>query len=429
MGELQLSRKAFVSALEKGLGRAHLHLCQHGLTYADDLFAACLSNQSLDPQCEESKAAWLVALIDVTEHSEVFFERIIQNAGTVTSYYDALQYLQILSILTQRGYSQAKDAMYRTYDRILNTLGDAPGVEDLIEVDGLNAVAHIADIIGSLLAKDPSRWEDDTHLRTAYDALGQDAVDSSLQALSRSNRNIRKYLAAVEQNRRLRETVGQTNTLQKIDFENVLEAIFEGHYRFAYPYVAFGRQATPAQLETVYAHLDLKMSQAQILRCLWVFRHARIPLIDERLFALMENEDEEIKRAAIRCASQICDGQIKAYLLRKFQSAHLDALDYLPLWLMNYTPDILPQVESLIGLCHDKDDLHFIYERVIEQFKKQFRPELLTLLYRGYAETPCSDCRLTILQLLSENDVLTEDLIAECHFDALAEIRDLVRGT
>jgi hypothetical protein len=72
----RLNRRQFADALQKGLGRAYLHVSQYGLEGVSDLvLKACLHDQAYDPQSESSKAKWL---FNMFKNSPQFHE--ISNA-------------------------------------------------------------------------------------------------------------------------------------------------------------------------------------------------------------------------------------------------------------------------------------------------------------------------------------------------------------
>ncbi len=57
----RLSREEFEAALQRGHGRAFLHVRAYGLqNVADLLLDACLHDKAYDPQCEDSRAKWLL---------------------------------------------------------------------------------------------------------------------------------------------------------------------------------------------------------------------------------------------------------------------------------------------------------------------------------------------------------------------------------
>src|SRR5262245_11468540 len=57
--QLPLTRLLFASALQKGQGRALLHLRSTGLGDLEDLIIdVCLHDRAYDPQCEGNRTSW-----------------------------------------------------------------------------------------------------------------------------------------------------------------------------------------------------------------------------------------------------------------------------------------------------------------------------------------------------------------------------------
>ena len=77
----------------------------------------------------------------------------------------------------------------------------------------------------------------------------------------------------------------------------------------------------------------------------------------------------------------------------------------------------------------DQEVLHSLGMDLIDFCKRHPHEEAEILMMRDlYEKGPCSFCRQTAVEGLLERDALTEQLRAECAWDANSDIRDLVRA-
>lgn len=274
-----------MSALAKGLGRAYLHIQQQPFGDLAELRHACLYHQAYDPQCEADRSEWLIQLIEATGNADDLYAEIFKLTQDL-SFDDQVQRFAILGRLAQNAYPGAKAALYRHF----NELGDDAqwlGTFEILAVDGLKGLAYIAESLGKRLLADTTQWEDDTLLREAYTRYFQAEVDAYLSKLALSNPFIRAYVQAVQDNTERRRQPSSTQGLILTD-ESLLTAILEATYPQAFPYGQAGQKASESQRDKLYTHLSLDLKPPQILRFLWVFRWAPLPVIDHRILSIDE---------------------------------------------------------------------------------------------------------------------------------------------
>src|SRR5207247_899005 len=89
--KLPLDREQFVSALQKGQGRALLHIRKVGLADLDQsILDACLHDRAYDPQCEGDRTDWLMEIVDATGAAERIAQTLIPKLdGSTDRYWDA----------------------------------------------------------------------------------------------------------------------------------------------------------------------------------------------------------------------------------------------------------------------------------------------------------------------------------------------------
>ena len=77
-----LTLEKFQDALRKGLGRALMHVKTYGTeNVRDEILQACLHNFIYDPQCEKSRANWLIEIINLAPDKEYYYYRQLAGRG------------------------------------------------------------------------------------------------------------------------------------------------------------------------------------------------------------------------------------------------------------------------------------------------------------------------------------------------------------
>jgi hypothetical protein len=155
----QLSKEEFASALKKGLGRAWLYVARYKLDNVFDLVLdACLRNQNYDPQCESSRGAWLFEMFGDSPYYSKFREAILNELKTATDTWDLQQLCELVKEMAVRGdiiaHKVLKDFVF---DRAsYSAPDDWLGVDEWIELKGIDGLLELARIYGQRLISDPN---------------------------------------------------------------------------------------------------------------------------------------------------------------------------------------------------------------------------------------------------------------------------------
>ena len=128
---------AFVRCLEKGLGRAHLILQRDDpAPFRPALLSACVENVGYLHFDSADRAAYLFELIDLAGKPEFFLSGLIQaldNPVPGQSNWDRERVFMLLRRFAERGCSEAREAMYRTFSRLPY---EAQTAVEIVRLDG-----------------------------------------------------------------------------------------------------------------------------------------------------------------------------------------------------------------------------------------------------------------------------------------------------
>jgi hypothetical protein len=164
-----LSGDEFRDALAKGLGRALLYVKTYGLDRVKDLVLyACLHAVSYDAQIEGSRAKWLFAMfVDSPDYLE-FRAAILAAIVVEEETWILLQLCGLAKEMALMGDSIAEQALvdfvYRRANLRAQQHGDDSiiedwiGVDELIEVRGIDALLELSRIYGRRVLANPDDW-------------------------------------------------------------------------------------------------------------------------------------------------------------------------------------------------------------------------------------------------------------------------------
>lgn len=439
-----LTKEEFAAAVRAGRGRAYLHVRQFGLSgVADMVLAACLQDQSYDPQCEGSRAAWLFSMFDGAKESPTFSCAIVDALEHATNTWDSQQLCELAALMGKGGDARARDALrtraLRQAEAASNDLW--VGAESLMSIDGIDAVPDLARRYGRVLGDDPKRWP------PCIDDVTKDSVliiqsETILQELAESDADIRSYLTywqheKIERANRasgLKRTpeemkeVVRERSRRELPLEKILLDAAAEKGDMPGRYMRFGKCATAEELATVLRRLDEETVEGVCKRLLWVFRRAPLPTVPPKIWDLSASPTDEIRWAALEALAQVRDprvGELGRSRLLSHQFADADSA-IIDLFVRNYLPgDEQLIMEALQTLTPTADNAHGLCWSLLDIADHNNTASLLALLNWAYETTPCTNCRLRALKHIRDLGGLGSDIIQECLFDADEDIRQL----
>ncbi len=193
-----LTVEKFRDALQKGLGRAVMHVREHGTEKVrNDILHACLHNIAYDHQCEESRANWLLEIINLTNDEEYYHQCILEAIPNSTDLWDTQQLVELATELARRGLEEARRAIYDKF--ALQEFDEFwIGGSQIVELDGIEGLLHVAEVIGTRLLEEPDFRHDYDYLVTeAIERFDKQTVIAALEKRASENANVRAYLDAV----------------------------------------------------------------------------------------------------------------------------------------------------------------------------------------------------------------------------------------
>ncbi len=423
-----LTRAEARAALRKGQGRVVLHLGEHGAAgLRDEILEACLHSLTYDPQCEGSRADWLLSLIDLTGDEDFYCERILEALPSSAEFWDVDQLLDLALAFARRGCTRARDALYRKFAR-QQFPEDWLGGQQIVALDGVAGMLHVAEVFGARRLDDPDFWVDDSLLAEACEQCGAEAVMAALHDRAQSSAGVRAYRDGIAALRATRQTATPSRRPTRTTDE-ILADIDSAAGEYPGHYIHFGRHASVEDLERVFERLLGESRRDQLLRCLWVFRRRVPPRLDGRLFALAESSDEQLQRAALAALAQSQDGGVRELGIRLLRDQpNAIARGAIALFQRNYVPGDQEVIESALFVPGNGEASHSIGFDILDFAGRQPDPELARCLEWVYEHTPCSNCRGKALEALRARERAPAGLLREAAWDCAEDTRSEARA-
>ncbi len=424
----------FYDILQKGLGRAFKYIKQDEGDrdrIRADLLNACLHNLAYDPQCEPGRSEYLFELISLTGDLDFYRAKIFQALTTTEEFWDIHQLYDLVFIWAKQGDREARKIIYQTFKKQENNESWLGG-EQIIKLDGIEGLLEVAEIVGKKLLQDRELGEDDWLIKEARESYGVNKINSALERAALSNDEVKAYLDAVKayeaENAVINKTEKQRqiNKYKNLKLDYILQKIAEPRCHF-YLLNKFGINASDRDLEIVLNRLLQETKKEQLRRYLWIFKNRQFPRLDSRLFDLAASVDEDIQYCAIAALSNNRSELLRSLAIYLINETKAIANRLLSLFIKNYQSGDFQLIESALIRSQDLEFRHAAGMDLINVINAQKNPELLNCAFWIYENTPCADCRESILKILIDSKQITSEILEECLHDSSFDIRALAK--
>jgi hypothetical protein len=436
-----LDRDEFASALRKGQGRALLHVLHFGLDEVADLvLEACIHNQVYDQDFDCGRSDWLFSMFQDTVHFLDFRARILNSIKNETDLNNLFQLLRLAGCLAGLGDVEA----YHTFEEVVYRLAADPKYDWLmvtrwLDVMGAEAMLQFSRIYGQRLLDNPKDIIDVGEFLYLYE--GHPAFEELLKKYSKKENSIRIFQEYLEKQARSRirkpenKETRKKRIHNKFRKKNSLQSILEEarNRKWDYPahYYSFGKHATIEELEYIYTSLLCETDDAVRTRLLWVFRGAKLPHLDKKLFDWANGVNNDLRAASINALAQISDEQVHDLARMKTENQNLLGADndVFNLFLNNYDKnDALLINRSLVDIRPDAQDAYSLGFSLNELANRYEDPNLAPTIVWTYENTPSTFNRYQTVKWLAHYHQLSDAYRFECKYDPEVFTREFVQS-
>jgi hypothetical protein len=437
----------FERVLGLGLGRAILFLRQNDARpYRDAILHACTHWTGYDQQVEGTRTPYLMTVLDETGEVENYVEPILAALKATTDDRDRQQLIRLTSEFAQDGYGSARDALYDLFERDTGTPFSC--AHELIRIDGLQGLLHVADRMGRVLLNDPGGLGDDDWIMTsafhdAEEQCGKADVRRALESAAEGSASVRAYARAVnailaemaaqratESKSRTERPSGRSRSggLRDTSYERIRQQIGESSMPWSVPRLhLWGQNASAEDLTRAAADLLAEQDVGRLRAYLEIFRQRPFPLEVNRLLQLMRHQNDRIMVGASRALSLVTHPRIRALALEISGTPSLDGWRKswgVRLLRSNFETDDTELLNRLLEASSDDYGLHSIGFAIVDVLKENLTPEVAPVLRLLYERGPCTNCRKKAVELLRQLDMLPAWLLGECRYDCGEYLRN-----
>jgi hypothetical protein len=420
VGEVQLQE-----ILRMGMGRAILYAQSHDLSgHRDVILDACLHCYAYDIQCEGTRASYMYDLVGCLPDKNFYYDRVLEALKESGDDWDAAQRFHFAACLAFDGNDDAKRAMYAHYNPGPRN-GELIGV-DFLELDGIEGFLFVAEKIGALLSEKPDEVDFGYLLSRNQDLFGDEPTWGALREAGAKNFLIESYLRVSEEWSR-RPTGAQSAEITSLSYEELLNKLPSIRPTLLW---RWGQNASDKELELAAEGLIAAKGSKQQLAHLRIFRLRPFPLDVNALLPLVDVEQDRVGFAAIDALTNVVDPDIRALAFRLMDVRARCRGYAIKLLTANYEPGDQEIVLHWFQDEEDRETLHSMGMGLIDFCQRHPDERAEILLMRSlYDKGPCSFCRASAVRRLMELGALSDELRAECAWDANSDIRDMVNPT
>lgn len=436
-----MDREQFAAAIQKGLGRALMHVRANGAGGLEDLIVgACVHDPTYDSQCEPERWPWLIEIVDVAGLAAQIEGPVIAELAkpaTAIDYWHRQHQCSILAELASRGSLSARDAVYGALGRSPDS-ADIIGVGQIIDLDGRAGLLHVAAYLGRLLRDAPDSNIDDEPVY-CYDSkhADGDALGIIAEAAAQDS-DIKMYfdhLQSMEASRRARDAAstqaryrGRIEEIRSYSAEQIIAFCEnrESHLRQSSP--SIGVHANSDVLTAVAEAMFRESDAARLRRYLRIFTRKGLPVYDRRIIPFLDHDDERVRWFAAQALAHHAHEEVRELAVMRLQRDGAQGAN-VNLFQSNYRSGDHRLIEDALRPLDDADKTHNLIGSLLDVFKANSTTEGRVPLLFAYEHSPCAICRMDAVQLLVGQGLVPAWLREECRFDANEEMRELVSGS
>lgn len=427
----QLQRQ-FHHAARLGLGRAYLLARAHPtVDFSAEIIDVALRNYSYDRQSEGNRADYAFGLYQLAARPQQTRIRRAALRALASARFDdtwsVVQLLRLARLLAAHGHAPAtaREAIYRRFELEQQSgYADWAGTEEIMALDGALGLKYIARAYGRQLAADAEQWYDDSLLREFQQLYPEQDGRAILQELAPRSAHVRRYLAAVEANRRLR---AEAAAERQSAYDNLSLAELLRYKPWYIRRRLMRRQLTADEAQELATRLSAARSHLERQKLLACFSAVPFPL-DYRLLLPYASRQTGRHRPAAKLAldalALLSGPEIRQLALANLPTTRLPAY-YTDLLIRNYQPGDAALLLALVEQRHAEETIEALAASYCRIYEANATPECAAPLLALYEKMNCGIHRRTVVRLLRDNQVLPAWLNAELPHDSYADVHQL----
>jgi hypothetical protein len=424
MNDTAYIKRQFFNSLKRGTGEAYLLVKDNPkIDFSNYIIKGALNIYAYDGQSEGNRAKYIFDIISISKQKDKTRQAILHGLANEQQHTWNLTHLFALAkLFAKEDDIEVKQAMY---DRFLNPsieYSDWVGAYEILELDGLNGLLYVAEKFGKYIEQNPDDVQDDWIIKHFQEENKNLKVFEELKKKAKTNQFIRIYLDNIKRTKASQET----HKTKPTKYKDILDEVLNSKPHFSY---FRKRNLTNDEVNLIAMRLIDETDKSNIERLLDIFDFYKFPF-DSKLildFAKQKRTSKNrIVEFAIYALKHLKGKDIRNFALDKIQAAK-NPIDYLEILVSNYQSGDFKLLSEIANKTNNEDkieQLAGIYSEIYKTNKTKECKEPLEILYN---KMNCAIHRKGIVEILIENNVLSDKIRQEIRFDCDLETRKLAK--
>jgi predicted nucleic acid-binding protein len=420
MTDIEILKRQVLHALKRGTGEAYLIVKEHPkIDFSNQIIQGALHIFAYDGQSEGDRAAYIFEIISISKQKDKIRKAVLQGlAKEQDDTWNLTHLFALAKLYAQQNDVEAKQAIY---DRFLNNPiegSDWVGAYEILELDGLKGLFYVADKFGKYIEQHPDDWQDDgiiQHFQAEHQNI---QVAEELQKKARTNKFIRLYLDNIQRT----ETNLKVQRTKPQKYKDIIDEVLNSK-----PCISFARmrKLTEEEINTIAKHLLKETDQGNIERLLDIFDFHKFPYDSQLILDYAKHKrtnKNSIAENAINALKHLKSKAIRDFALDKIQTVK-NPIDYLELLISNYKSGDSKLLNDIAEKAENEHEIERLAGICTAIFKKNNTKSCKKPLEILYSKMNCALHRKGIIEILLDNNVLSDTIKKELQFDCNLETR------
>jgi hypothetical protein len=415
-------KRKFLNSLKRGTGEAYLIVKNNPqIDFSNHIIKGALNIYAYDGQCEGNRAQYIFDIISLSNKKDKIRQAVLKGLATEQDDTWNLTHLFALTKLyALQNDTAAKQAIYNRF--LTNHIqgSDWAGASEILELDGLNGLLYIAEQFGKFIEQNPDDSQDDWIIKHFQEENENIKVYDELKKKAKTNKFIRIYLDNIKRTKARQEKYKTKRT----KYTDIIDEALNSKHRISF---VRKRNLTVEEVNRVAKRLIEESNKSNIERLLYIFDFYKFPYDSQIIldFAKQKRTSKNgIVEKAIEALKHLKSKDIRSFAMKKIQSVK-NPIDYLEILVSNYKSGdfkLLSEIANKTNNEYKIEHLACIYTEIYKKNKVKECKEPLEILYD---KMNCAIHRNGIVEILIENQVLSDRIKNEIKFDCDLETRKL----
>lgn len=422
MSNTRTLKKQFLNALKRGTGEAYLLVRDNPeIDFSNQIIKGVLNIYAYDGQCEGNRAHYIFDIISISTQQEKIRTAVLKGLAVEQNETWNLTHLFALTKLyALQNDTEAKQAIY---DRFLNNPienSDWVGYSEILELDGFEGLLFVAEKFGNYIEQNPDDWQDDWIINDFQKMNPNIAVNEELEKAATTNKYIRLYLDNIN---RTKES-WNNNKAETTTYFNIIDEVLNSK-----PFISFRRirNLSSREVTQVGKRLRTETDSSNIEKLLDIFGYHKFPFDSNLILNFAKQKQTSHNRIvenAVDALTHLKSKSIRAFALDKILNAK-KSIDYLKILVSNYQKGDFKLLNTIAVNTNNADKIEQLAIAYIAIYKANKTKECKEPLETLYAKMNCGVHRNSIVEILFENNVLSDKIKQEIKFDSDLDTRKL----